>query len=632
MPISFNNYTVTDVTINDLSEGDNVSSLYPSAVITISPNMGYYLEAGWFYLASPADHIWYAEFTQDGENVICTLYFQAEFIMPDFNVDIPLCIGGSAELKNFIVNADVYSTPIINCSYDYTINNFPVSANYNSYELCWTASITADSGYYFDTLPVVIQSLGDSGLFTIEYVNTTDIENRVVTRYVSIYCTMPNYNSLSNTFSISSIASEIFVPVEEITGYLIDSSAVPVFGSLRTLTLFGGVGTAWALSCVDPILQTGPADPITGLIPYGTSASGAIGSTGSSSLLVNIGVVTVSAVYSIDLIADLAASFSQPLPIVLNQYANTTITYTTSPYFFFTNSGDKYNTGAAYSNPLPGMDGYSNLFGWEIYPNNDFGMVLISQPLPSDFDNLDPSLNGGSSIGINSITAVQIAPSFIEIEILGAVGTYGVTDMVTTLDLTKSIAYIDTYGVIDISSTTAESGGDVNYSGISGTFGMKGLCYATTTVPTVADSIVPDIIGFGSFVTPMSSLTPSTTYYVRAYGYNSAGSVFYGPEKTFDTLDVSTRETGKLSLSGDSNTGISCSYSIDPTNIVHVATAIDHVLTIGDIVFTASTGTARFNGGGNYWKIGLTIEISPCAIGTIAAIDASGVITDLQCC
>jgi hypothetical protein len=381
--------------------------------------MGYYLDASWLSLASPADYIQYADFIQDGENVICVLHFQSEFIMPDFNVDIPLCIGGSAELRNFIVNADVYSTPIINCSYDYITNNFPVSANYNSYELCWGASISADAGYYFDTLPVVVQSLGDSELFTIEYSDILDTEDRVIRRYIEIYCTMPNYNSPSNTFYISSIASEIFVPVEEITGYLIDSSAIPEFGTLRTLTIFGSVGTPWVLNCADPILQTGPADPITGLIPYGTSASGTIGSTGSSPLLVNIEAVTVNTVYSIGLVADLSVGFSQPLPIVLNQFANITITYTMSNYTVFVNSGDKYNTGAAFSNPLPGMDGYNNVFNWEIAPNNNYGIVLISQPLPSDFDNLDPAFNGGSSIGINSITAEQLIPSVIEMQVLG---------------------------------------------------------------------------------------------------------------------------------------------------------------------------------------------------------------------
>jgi hypothetical protein len=121
-------------------------------------------------------------------------------------------------------------------------------------------------------------------------------------------------------------------------------------------------------------------------------------------------------------------------------------------------------------------------------------------------------------------------------QVLGAVGTYGTADMVTILDLLQSIAYIDTDEVINITATTADSGGNVYYEGVTRAFGIKGLCYATTTLPTVADNVVPDVAGFGVFTATMSSLTPLTVYYVRAYGYNTAGSVFYGPEKTFTTL------------------------------------------------------------------------------------------------
>lgn len=621
MSVSFNNYTVTDVTINNLNEGDNVSSLYPSASITLSPNMGYYLDASWFSLASTADHIDYATFTQDGENVICTLYFQTEFIMPAFNVDIPLCLGGAAELKNFVVNADVYSTPITNCSYDYTFNYFPLSANYNAYNQCWTASITANAGYYFETLPVVVQSLGDSELFTIEYSNVTDSEGRVITRYISIYYTTPNYDSLSNTFSISSVASEIFVPVEEITGYSIDSSAVPDFGALRTLTIFGSVGTPWWLDTDEPILQTGPADPITGLIPYGIATYGTIGSSGYSSILVNIGAVTVNTTYSISLVGDLSVGFSQPLPIVLNQFANTTITYTTTPYALFVNDGDKYNTGGAFSSPLPGMDGYSNVFNWQIFANdseNDYGIILISQPSPSDFDNLNPATNGGSSIGINSIVAEQTSPGFVEMQITGAVGTYGSADMTTTLDLTKSIAYIDTYGFIDITTTTVQSGGEVTYGGTTGTFGMKGLCYSTSTLPTVADNTLPDTTGFGSFISSLEGLTPNTTYYVRAYGYNSLGVVFYGPEKTFTTL---------AGLPFDIDVSSSCSGG-------GALASMDIVLGTG--VTPYSSALAVFNSeaaalANTTWSVGVTnvaVGVDPSIVATywLVAKDGAGTI------
>ena len=65
-----------------------------------------------------------------------------------------------------------------------------------------------------------------------------------------------------------------------------------------------------------------------------------------------------------------------------------------------------------------------------------------------------------------------------------------------------------------------------------------GFCWNTTGDPTLADSYTVDSSGMGYFTTVFTGLTPSTTYYIRAYATNSEGTA-YGEQKTFTTQDPS---------------------------------------------------------------------------------------------
>jgi uncharacterized protein (TIGR02145 family) len=84
-----------------------------------------------------------------------------------------------------------------------------------------------------------------------------------------------------------------------------------------------------------------------------------------------------------------------------------------------------------------------------------------------------------------------------------------------------------------IMATTAYSGGTVIAGGGS-TVTALGVCWATTTNPTTADSKTTDGSGIGTFTSNLTGLTASTTYYVRAYATNSGGTG-YGNQQTFTT-------------------------------------------------------------------------------------------------
>jgi uncharacterized protein (TIGR02145 family) len=95
---------------------------------------------------------------------------------------------------------------------------------------------------------------------------------------------------------------------------------------------------------------------------------------------------------------------------------------------------------------------------------------------------------------------------------------------------------ITTTALSSVTLTTAVSGGNITADG-GGAISEKGICWATTPTPTVSNSKTSDGTGTGSYVSNLSELLPGTTYHVRAYAVNSAGTA-YGDELSFTTIPV----------------------------------------------------------------------------------------------
>lgn len=112
-----------------------------------------------------------------------------------------------------------------------------------------------------------------------------------------------------------------------------------------------------------------------------------------------------------------------------------------------------------------------------------------------------------------------------------AVGTsYGNNVMFAMLPDAPTVT---TTAVSNITQTTAESGGNITSNGAAA-ITARGVCWSTSANPTTADSLTTDGTGTGVFSSTMTGLTPATTYHVRAYAVNSAGT-FYGNDISFTT-------------------------------------------------------------------------------------------------
>jgi uncharacterized protein (TIGR02145 family) len=111
---------------------------------------------------------------------------------------------------------------------------------------------------------------------------------------------------------------------------------------------------------------------------------------------------------------------------------------------------------------------------------------------------------------------------------------YGNDVTVTTTPIV--VPTLTTAAITSIALTTAVSGGNITSDG-NAAITAKGVCWATTATPTIANSFTTDGTGSGSFASNISGLSAATIYYVRAYATNSAGTA-YGNELTFTTSPI----------------------------------------------------------------------------------------------
>ena len=115
-----------------------------------------------------------------------------------------------------------------------------------------------------------------------------------------------------------------------------------------------------------------------------------------------------------------------------------------------------------------------------------------------------------------------------------ATGTfYGDEKTFSTRD---GIPLLTTVDITNVNVSSASCGGNITDDG-GLAITARGVCWSISPNPTIADAHTVDGSGTGIFNSSIIGLSPSTTYYVRAYATNVYDTA-YGDEKTFITLDI----------------------------------------------------------------------------------------------
>lgn len=118
-----------------------------------------------------------------------------------------------------------------------------------------------------------------------------------------------------------------------------------------------------------------------------------------------------------------------------------------------------------------------------------------------------------------------------------------------------AFANITTDAVTSIIGSTAVSGGTISSDG-GASVTVRGVVWNTSSNPTISLSTkTSNGTGIGSFTSNLTGLLPATTYYVRAYATNTAGTV-YGNEVSFTTPVTTTLTLQATSLADWKNVAV----------------------------------------------------------------------------
>lgn len=168
------------------------------------------------------------------------------------------------------------------------------------------------------------------------------------------------------------------------------------------------------------------------------------------------------------------------------------------------------------------------------------GICYLTSPNPTISNNVVASGNGLGFFTSNLTGLIPNTTYYIRAYATNSVGTaYGDEINFTTNAIV--IPTLSTTIVTSITSETALSGGSVTSDGGSSVL-SKGVCWSINQNPTTSDNLTNNGTGTGSFTASLSGLVPNTTYYVRAYASNIAGTA-YGNQVSFKSSTVTIGQT-----------------------------------------------------------------------------------------
>jgi uncharacterized protein (TIGR02145 family) len=162
-------------------------------------------------------------------------------------------------------------------------------------------------------------------------------------------------------------------------------------------------------------------------------------------------------------------------------------------------------------------------------------------------DNSKTTQNGALGAFVSNIVQLsQNTKYYVRAYATNTAGTsYGNEVTFTTIQI--AVPVLTTAAIATITQTTAVSGGSITADN-GGTVTARGVCWSTVTNPTTSDSKTSDGIDVGNFVSNLTGLIGNTTYFVRAYATNSAGTQ-YGNQVSFTTAPLTpTLTTVAISL------------------------------------------------------------------------------------
>jgi hypothetical protein len=178
---------------------------------------------------------------------------------------------------------------------------------------------------------------------------------------------------------------------------------------------------------------------------------------------------------------------------------------------------------------------------------------------------------------------------------------------------------VTTQATTSIGTTTATGNGNITNLG-SPDPTAYGICWKTSTGPTTSDSHTDAgaASATGEFTGAMTGLTAGTTYYVRAYATNSAGTS-YGGEVTFTTYAAASTWTGTGNWSAAGNWSAGIPGSGTDVTIASGTCTLDNNYPANNV--TINSGAALTVSSGKTLTINGNLTLKSDATGTASLIN-----------
>ncbi len=545
--MALGNFTVTDINF-EVPEFVDISTVQSGATITITPNQGYVIDASDFSLRSPIPSLIDANasvFNQVGANIELVLVFNSE-TMPSNNLEVPICVAGFDQLIAITVDG-LWVASLINATS--SINGVvQTSGSYSgngelgtTEEVISGLTLTADTDYFFNTIPVATVNTGVEASYSII---RTDVYTglNITESSFDVSYTFPN-NNVTGDF-ITFTGNAIAVPSTQvyINAYSMNTSNVNAGGESRAISITGNTGANYTLK-IENTAGTGTVIDVAGVID----------ASGSVSFTAVFPTVTADQTYEVTFGGDLNPALIGPTAPLDDQFLLTqdlAMTLTVS----LTSSDPNITIISASSNEtiLVPSQNYSppntQNIGLEVVAAPGYTITpILPAPTVQDFlpqDELNGDLNGGTYWDIQNLSAQVVSTTIdtYKVTFVQSLVSTGVQqDVAVSLDVdnfitvatSPTVPSISTGPVQLISSTEVKTSG-VQLAENGSAISSRGIYLKDAVGGMIQPYQASPATGTADFLIDITGLTASTGYIAQAYAQNSSG-VGTGADVAFTT-------------------------------------------------------------------------------------------------
>lgn len=240
--------------------------------------------------------------------------------------------------------------------------------------------------------------------------------------------------------------------------------------------------------------------------------------------------------------------------------------------------------------------GPTKTVSFNVYDQNHLFNTEVLTPLPQ-FVKFEAEGELSSEYGIahNGQVSVDWTPEDNDILYAKLYDVQGNVMSWDTIHAPTELPSVTTYEVTNITTDYAMASGEVTDEG-GGTVSERGICIDTEHNPSIEGNHVANGSGLGFFMVSMSNLWEGTTYYVRAYATNEAGTA-YGEEVTFTTLTTPTVTTSVVTNIAEHTAtggGTVVSDNGSPVLVRGICWSTSHSPTTSNSHATSGSGTGSF--------------------------------------